>query len=70
MYYILQGRLAFGNNLIPSTLLITFRDAHCMYTTKTASTPFDEFMHIVKCKGESLRVLLVPSPKYTGPREE
>lgn len=64
---IFQGKLVFGNYLLPTTLSINFRDAHIMYTTKPASTPFDQFMHIMKCRADNLRVMLVPSPKYTGP---
>ena len=68
--YVAQGRLVFGNYLIPTTLCMNFADAHMVYTTKPASTPFDQFMHILKFKAHNTRVMLVPSPKYQGPVDE
>ncbi|XP_041357043.1 transmembrane protein KIAA1109-like isoform X2 [Gigantopelta aegis] len=65
-----SGRLIFGNYLMPYTLIGNFEEAHLVYTTKPASTPFDQFMHVIKCKAENTRVMLVPSPKYTGPVDE
>ena len=62
----LQGKMVFGNYQLPTTLSINFGDAHTVYTTKSASTPFDLFMHIVKCRVDNIRVMLVPSPKYNG----
>jgi hypothetical protein len=65
-----QGRLVFGNHLLPTTLSINIGDAHVVYTTKPASTPFDLFMHVIKCKVDSIRIMLVPSPKFCGIRDE
>ena len=66
VYFVFQGKFIFGNYLLPNTLSINFGDCHMMYTTKPASTPFDLFMHIVKCKADNIRIMLVPSPKYQG----
>ena len=60
----------FGNYLLPQTLSVNFGDAHLVYTTKPPSTPFDQFMHIVKCRSDNLRIMLVPSPKYSGKVDE
>lgn len=68
--FCLQGRVVFGNYLLPHSLLIKFEKADIMYTTKPASTLSDLFMHVVKCEAENLRVMFVPSPKYNGPRDE
>jgi hypothetical protein len=65
-----SGRFAFGNHLIPQTLVVNCRESHIVYTTKPASTPFDLFMHIIKCKSENIRIMVVPSPKYTGKVDE
>lgn len=65
-----QGKLVFGNYNVPTTLSVNFGEAHIMYTTKPASTPFDLFMHIIKCRAERLKVMFVNSPKYTGPVDE
>jgi len=65
-----KGRLVFGNYLLPQTLSVNFGDAHLVYTTKPPSTPFDQFMHIVKCRSDNLRIMLVPSPKYSGKVDE
>ena len=67
---LLQGRVVFGNYLVPHSLLIKFEKADMMYTTKPASTLSDLFMHVVKCEAENLRVMFVPSPKYNGPLDE
>ncbi|XP_064637366.1 bridge-like lipid transfer protein family member 1 isoform X3 [Lineus longissimus] len=64
------GRFVFGNHLVPTSLSVSFEDAHMMYTTRPASTPFDNFMHFVKCNVENLRIMLVPSPKYMGMVDE
>lgn len=64
-----SARVIFGNYLIPNTLTINFDEAHIVYTTKPASTPFDKFMHVIKCRAENARVMLVPSPKYNGPSD-
>ena len=60
----------FGNYNIPTTLSVNIGEAHIMYTTKPASTPFDLFMHIIKCRAERLKMMFVNSPKYTGPVDE
>jgi len=62
--------VVFGNYLLPQTLSLNFEDAHLVYTVKPSSTPFDQFMHIVKCKSDNLRIKLVPSPKYSGKIDE
>uniref|UniRef100_T1J6C2 Bridge-like lipid transfer protein family member 1 C-terminal domain-containing protein n=1 Tax=Strigamia maritima TaxID=126957 RepID=T1J6C2_STRMM len=60
------GRLVFGNRLLPNTLLLNVEEAHIVYTTKPASSRLDPFMHVTKCKAENFKVILAPSPKYTG----
>ncbi|CAM1304937.1 KIAA1109 (predicted) [Pycnogonum litorale] len=60
------GRVVFGNHLLPTTLSINFEEGHVMYTTKPAQSKLDLFTHIVKCRAENAKVLLAPSPKYTG----
>ncbi|XP_040563283.1 bridge-like lipid transfer protein family member 1 [Lepeophtheirus salmonis] len=67
---ITSGKFAFGNKLIPSTLVISAEEMRSLYSTKRAGSPFDHFMHFLKCKAENLKVLLAPSPKYTGLRDE
>ena len=61
-----QCRLVFGNHLVPNTLIVHLDDSHVTYTTTPASTAFDEFMHDVKVKSDSLRIMLVQSKNYTG----
>jgi len=61
-----SGRVVFGNRLIPTILLINVEEAHFVYSTKPAASKLDHFMHFVKCKAENLKVILAPSPKYTG----
>lgn len=56
----------FGNRLVPTTLSVTIEESHFVYSTKPAVCELDRFMHFVKCKAENARVMLVPSPKYTG----
>ena len=56
--------------MTPNILSVNFDDAHLVYTTKTASTPFDVFLHSLKCKVDNVRVRMVQSPKYTGPIDE
>lgn len=41
-----------------------------MYSTKPAASAHDHFMHITKCKAENFKVILAPSPKYTGMIDE
>ena len=61
-----QCRFVFGNNLVPNTLIVHLDDSHVTYTSTPASTVFDEFMHDLKVKSESIRIILVPSDNYTG----
>ncbi|XP_024891805.1 uncharacterized protein KIAA1109-like isoform X13 [Temnothorax curvispinosus] len=63
---ICAGRLVFGNRLVPTTLSITVEEAHFVYSTKPAASRHDHFMHFTKCKAENFKVILAPSPKYTG----
>ncbi|GAB0095271.1 Protein KIAA1109 [Sergentomyia squamirostris] len=63
---ICSGRFVFGNRLTPTTLSICVEEAHCVYSTKPAVSRLDHFMHFVKAKAENAKVLLAPSPKYTG----
>ncbi|XP_055600491.1 bridge-like lipid transfer protein family member 1 isoform X3 [Uranotaenia lowii] len=67
---ICSGRFVFGNRLIPTTLSICVEEAHCVYSTKPAVSKLDHFMHFVKAKLENSKVLLAPSPKYTGLGDE
>ena len=60
----------FGNYHLSTTLSANFGDTHMVYTTKPASTPFDQFMHVLTCKMENLRVMLVPSPDSQAPEDE
>ncbi|XP_012270662.1 uncharacterized protein KIAA1109 isoform X2 [Orussus abietinus] len=60
------GRIVFGNRLVPTTLSITVEEAHFVYSTKPAASRHDHFMHFTKCKAENFKVILAPSPKYTG----
>lgn len=59
----------FGNRLIPTTLSIAVEESHFVYSTKPAVNNLDRFMHFVKSKAENVRVMLAPSPKYTGKRK-
>ncbi|XP_057320080.1 bridge-like lipid transfer protein family member 1 isoform X4 [Microplitis mediator] len=63
---ICTGRIVFGNRLVPTTLSITVEEAHFVYSTKPAASRHDHFMHFTKCKAENFKVILAPSPKYTG----
>ena len=65
-----QSRIIFGNYLMPQSLVLSAREMHLVYTTKPASTPFDLFMHVVKCKTDNFKIMLVPSPKYSGKADE
>jgi hypothetical protein len=65
-----SGRFSFGNRLIPTTLCICLEEAHCVYSTKKAINPLDNFTHFIKAKVENAKVLLAPSPSYTGSRDE
>lgn len=61
-----SGRLVFGNRLIPTTLSINVEEAHFVYSIKPAASKLDYYMHILKCVAENFKVILAPSPKYTG----
>ncbi len=63
-------KFAFGNRTLPTTLVLSAEDAHCTYSTKPAGCPLDHFMHFIKGRAENFKVLLAPSPKYTGLRDE
>ncbi|XP_050686161.1 transmembrane protein KIAA1109 homolog isoform X6 [Eriocheir sinensis] len=65
-----MARFVFGNRLIPSTLLLTTDKAECTYTTKPAACSLDYFMQVITSKAENFRVILAPSPKYTGMLDE
>ena len=67
---ICSGRFVFGNRLVPTTLSICVEEAHCVYSTKPAVSQLDHFMHFVKSKVENAKVLLAPSPKFTGMVDE
>ncbi|XP_059164299.1 bridge-like lipid transfer protein family member 1 [Physella acuta] len=67
---IASGRWIFGNYLMPYSCLLKFDKSNMVYTTKPASTVFDQFMHILQCDMENARLMLVPSPKYNGPVQD
>lgn len=64
------GRFVFGNPMMPSTLSVTFEEAHITYTSRPALSPHDLFTHIAKIKAETFKVILVPSPKFLGLTDE
>ena len=68
--FILQGRIAFGNKLLETSLCFKFESVTGIYTTSQANSSLDEFMHILKCQGKNVRVMLSPSPAYNGPIDE
>ncbi len=65
-----SAKFVFGNKLLPTTLVLSAEEAHCTYSTKPAGCQLDHFMHFVKSRAENFKVLLAPSPKYTGLRDE
>ena len=65
-----SGKVVFGNRTLPRTLVISFEEARCTYSTKPAACSLDHWMHSLKCKAENFKVLLASSPKYTGLRDE
>ena len=69
-FFLIQGRVAFGNKLLETTLCFKFECVAGIYTTSQANSSLDEFMHIVKCQGKNVRVILSPSPSYNGPTDE
>ena len=70
LFFLIQGRVAFGNKLLETTLCFKFECVTGIYTTSQANSSLDEFMHIVKCQGKNVRVILSPSPSYNGPTDE
>lgn len=60
----------FGNRLVPTSLSITVEESHFVYSTKPAASTMDKLMHFSKCWAENARVMLAPSPKYTGMLDE
>lgn len=66
VFFAFQGRVVFGNRLVPTTLSVNVEEAHFVYSTKPAASRLDHFMHFTKCKAENFKVILAPSPKYTG----
>ena len=64
------GKFAFGNKTLPTSLVVSVEGARCTYSTKPAVCALDHFMHFVVCKAENFKILLAPSPKYTGLRDE
>ncbi|RWS26602.1 uncharacterized protein B4U80_02673, partial [Leptotrombidium deliense] len=69
-FEILSARVVFGNPLVPSSLLFMCEESHITYTTRPAISPHDLFTHIMKCKADSFKIVLAPSPKYLGLIEE
>ena len=67
---ITSGRFVFGNHLLPSTLSIVVEESYFVYTTRPAVSPHDMFTHIMKCKAENVKIILAPSPKFLGIRDE
>lgn len=67
---ITAGKFAFGNKSLPTTLVISVEEGRCTYSTKPAVCALDHFMHFLKCKADNFKILLAPSPKYTGLRDE
>lgn len=65
-----SGRVVFGNRLVPTSLSITVEESHFVYSTKPAASTMDKLMHFSKCWAENARVMLAPSPKYTGMLDE
>lgn len=61
-----SSRFIFGNSVVPTTLSVCIEEAHCVYSTKPAASRCDHFMHFIKAKAENTKVILAPSPKYTG----
>lgn len=65
-----SGRVVFGNRLVPTTLSVAVEESHWVYSTKPPASPMDRLMHFCKCWAENARVMLAPSPKYTGMLDE
>ena len=65
-----SAKLVFGNRLLPTTLVVSADEARCTYSTKPAGCALDHFVHFVKLRAENFKVLMAPSPKYTGLRDE
>ena len=64
------GKFVFGNKLLPTTLVMSVEEMKSTYSTKPAGSILDHFMHFVKCKAENFKILLAPSPKYAGIKDE
>ncbi|CAG0890403.1 unnamed protein product [Cyprideis torosa] len=62
-----SSRAVFGNRLLPTTLSLSVEEARCVYSSKTSQNPLDYFMHTITGEVEGFKVMLSPSPKYTGP---
>lgn len=56
LHFLKQGRVVFGNRLVPTTLSIQVEEAHIVYSTKPAASRLDHFMHFAKCKAENFKV--------------
>ena len=65
-----SGKVVFGNRTLPTTLVFSFEEGRCTYSTKPAACSLDHWMHSLTCKAENFKVLLASSPKYTGLRDE
>ena len=65
-----SGKAIFGNRTLPTTLVISFEEARCTYSTKPAGCSLDHWMHFLKFNADNFKVLLASSPKYTGLRDE
>lgn len=65
----LQARIIFGNNLVPSTLVIRLEEGKCNYSTRNATNQTDLYMHMFKCHAENVRVMFTPSKDYNGPED-
>ncbi|XP_033635636.1 transmembrane protein KIAA1109 homolog [Asterias rubens] len=64
------GRIVFGNQFVPSVLILSIEDAHGSYTTNSPLAPWDFFMHEILCEAEQFKLILAPSPKFDGPTDE
>lgn len=54
----IQGRLVFGNRLVPTTLCLSMEEGHMVYSTKPAMSKLDHFMHVVNCRAENFKVFI------------
>lgn len=51
-----QGRVVFGNRLVPTTLCLSMEEGHMVYSTKPAMSKLDHFVHVVTCRAENFKV--------------